>query len=276
MDQDKELELSVRRILSEEIAEHRQFLQTQFKQLTWAIAVLFLVASGVFVYMLGKSINDSKEQLVREVDGKVVEYRINEDLKKRVNEYVVTSIEKAVSSKETQSIIEHQIGMKAEEGVKAATSRINDQVSESIKGAIKGIQGLDANELFRKAAIPSGAVLSFNSRSCPSGWAEYKPAYGRFIRGIDNSGQKIDPIGMRSPGSVQNDAFGKHDHGGGAHTHNVAALLGSLPNGPKTGSAHGTQRTTLPLEFIDGKIIISQGEEETRPKNVSLLFCEKR
>ena len=36
--------------------------------------------------------------------------------------------------------------------------------------------------------VPSGMVAAFNLTACPSGWTEYTPAYGRFIRGIDKSG----------------------------------------------------------------------------------------
>jgi len=58
-----------------------------------------------------------------------------------------------------------------------------------------------------------GAVVSFNRASCPRGWEEYAPAYGRFVRGVDTSGSKAtDPDGKRAPGNLQADAFKKHDH----------------------------------------------------------------
>ena len=57
------------------------------------------------------------------------------------------------------------------------------------------------------AAMPAGAVIAFNLPACPAGWSEYTPAYGRFIRGIDKSGSKIDPDGQRKPESYQEDAI---------------------------------------------------------------------
>jgi len=56
--------------------------------------------------------------------------------------------------------------------------------------------------------IPNGAVIAFDLKECPSiGWEEYKLAHGRFVRGIDNSGRRIDPDGTRAPGSHQEDSF---------------------------------------------------------------------
>jgi len=113
-------------------------------------------------------------------------------------------------------------------------------------------------------AAPSGLVASFSTTSCPSGWSEYAPAYGRFIRGIDNSGGNIDPSGKRVPGSVQADQFEAHSHTYSysrfGHQYNDRGL----PN--KSEDNDGAQITDTTS---------SQGGKETRPKNVALLFCRK-
>ncbi|MEQ1710755.1 MAG: hypothetical protein ABL908_05070, partial [Hyphomicrobium sp.] len=36
------------------------------------------------------------------------------------------------------------------------------------------------------SALPNGAIAAFASATCPSGWSEFTPARGRFLRGIDN------------------------------------------------------------------------------------------
>src|SRR5690606_8848693 len=59
--------------------------------------------------------------------------------------------------------------------------------------------------------VPSGAVMAFDLSDCPSGWSEYTPARGRFIRGIDN-GAGNDPDGTRTAGATQDDAFQDHIH----------------------------------------------------------------
>lgn len=115
-------------------------------------------------------------------------------------------------------------------------------------------------------SIPEGAVIAFDLEKCPEGWDDYRAAYGRFIRGIDNGQAKIDPDGVRHPGSIQEDQFAAHDHArpkdvydtGGSDSaswvaHDRHFGYGHV-NPPRTGESGGT---------------------ETRPNNVALLFCEK-
>ena len=84
---------------------------------------------------------------------------------------------------------------------------------------------------------PSGAVMAFDLASCPSGWSEYAPAYGRVVRGIDKSGSSIDPDGERLPGDVQDDELKSHLHSvnppststnsTGSHHHDFRTVDGS-------------------------------------------------
>jgi hypothetical protein len=112
----------------------------------------------------------------------------------------------------------------------------------------------------------SGAVVSFNLSTCPTGWKDYQPAYGRFIRGIDKSGNKIDVDSTRAPGTLQNEDLKKHTH--------ALTLVGRSGNKafidrpPAWGydDAVGKPSTATTNET---------GGEETRPKNVALLYCEK-
>jgi hypothetical protein len=116
---------------------------------------------------------------------------------------------------------------------------------------------------------PPSAVLSFNAKRCPEGWSEYEPAYGRFIRGIDNGVETTDPAGVRDPGSLQAHNVGAHGHtyrGGGAHGQTSADNGGDrqgLWHGGDSGQggARGTE---------------ANPSGETRPVNVALLFCERR
>jgi len=119
-----------------------------------------------------------------------------------------------------------------------------------------------------KISMPLGAVLSFNLDTCPQGWKEYEPAYGRFIRGIDKSG-RIDPDGIRLPGSTQEDDFKKH-------THKANMEIGAEPtNGGaqavEAAGAHGRIGTM----YTSNGLLQPTGGLESRPKNVSLLYCEK-
>jgi hypothetical protein len=115
-------------------------------------------------------------------------------------------------------------------------------------------------------SIPSGAVVAFDSKECPSnGWREFKAGYGRFIRGIDKGSNPIDPDGLRTPGALQSDSFQKHDHTGDYQYFKPAGRGTGDPENLMISTGQGTRKFSV---FPDGDV-------ETRPKNVALLFCQK-
>ncbi len=108
--------------------------------------------------------------------------------------------------------------------------------------------------------IPAGTISAFASTTCPTGWSEYTPARGRFLRGIDN-GAGNDPDGTRAPGSIQQD--------------DIKALPQVwLWQGSETfdgygpgASYHGRGSTQAqPTSWPTGL--------ETRPKNVAVTYCQ--
>ena len=114
-------------------------------------------------------------------------------------------------------------------------------------------------------SVPSGAVIAFNADACPArGWREYQQAYGRFVRGIDKSGDEIDPDGERRPGSIQSDALK-------SHSHTTVIMIGDAridgvdSTTTESGDHHNQERPTG-----------LTGGEEGRPKNVALLYCERQ
>ncbi len=125
--------------------------------------------------------------------------------------------------------------------------------------------------------IPESAVLAFNKETCPLGWVEFSPAYGRFVRGIDKSGEYIDTDGQRSSGSLQADAFQGHRHemdAGGS-----PGLEDSSQGGGKLGrsarAAYTNRKTFRVMKPITHEHGNPRYADETRPKNVALLYCEK-
>ncbi len=123
-------------------------------------------------------------------------------------------------------------------------------------------------EDIEKIQMPSGAVLAFNSTFCPQGWKDYAPAYGKFIRGIDKSG-RIDPEGIRLPGSSQEDEFK-------SHTHKANMEIGAEPTsgGAQAAEAAGAHGRIGSMYTSSG-LLQTTGGLETRPKNIALLYCEK-
>lgn len=122
---------------------------------------------------------------------------------------------------------------------------------------------------------PPGSVVAFNLSACPNGWSEYEEAYGRFIRGFDRSG-KIDPDGKRKLGIPQEDSFEKHIHKahmqvGAEPPRGAGGALSSRAAGGHGKAAKDSQR------YETNGLLESTGDtEETRPKNIALLYCIKK
>jgi len=146
---------------------------------------------------------------------------------------------------------------------------------ESTSGGVKFPDG--TTQTSASSGIPSGLIAAFATTSCPTGWTEYTPARGRFLRGIDN-GAGNDPNGTRAAGNQQADALqemsgsfkvrgvsGGIDTASGVFT--TTAVNGSFP-GPvasDSGGGFGTFDASL----------VARTSTETRPKNVAVTFCQK-
>lgn len=265
--EDKDLiELEVRRLLAAEVESHRTYLQSQFKNLTWGVAILFTVAAAIVTFFFGKSFNESKEQLISTVDSKVIEYRLVESFKDKLDEYVLTSVENKLDEASTQQKIDGLVESATSSAVNSVQSELERTLIEAVTSKISQAQSLNSNELVKKIALPSGAVMSFNRQTCPPTWKEFAPAYGRFVRGIDKSGKSHDPDGQRKPGSLQ-------DHMLESHSHQLTRYANHSPNRVGNG---GSDRFNAPkIQERENTTTASSGGPETRPVNVALLFCVK-
>lgn len=116
---------------------------------------------------------------------------------------------------------------------------------------------------------PTWAIMAFNLTACPTGWTEYTAARGRFLRGIDPTGTN-DTI--RNLGDIQADAFQWHRHfmAWSSWWWNQASwYIGTY--WPLVGWVYPTSDATT-----DGTNGGPRIWNETRPKNVAVLYCEKQ
>ncbi|NQY01476.1 MAG: hypothetical protein HRT70_10220 [Flavobacteriaceae bacterium] len=123
------------------------------------------------------------------------------------------------------------------------------------------------------SVTPVGAIMAFEKDECPAGWAFYKPAFGRFLRGIDRSGKNIDVAGKRKEGSTQEDQFQDHKHKhGSSHWPN-----GGMYNTVRSQFAGGDQNHSTAAYGIEGAVGdgVRTGKE-TRPKNVAVTYCQRK
>ena len=110
----------------------------------------------------------------------------------------------------------------------------------------------------------SGEVVAFDLDACPDGWSPYNPSSGRFIRGRCISGQPCnDPDGTRTSGNVQADEFKSHNH----------AFIGGAIQGVASFNPSTNRGGSNPVGYSTGTDV--RGGDETRPKNVALLYCRK-
>lgn len=135
-----------------------------------------------------------------------------------------------------------------------------EKALEIVKEKIDQIENLEdkVGDLSSELSLFNNAIVGFKLHSCPDGWSEYKPAYGRFLRGIDKSGKNIDPDGQRTLESIQQDGYTRHAHAAGN------AYPGARQGWGRT---HHPSVTSGPTGY--------DGGPETRPKNVAVLFCIK-
>ncbi len=251
MEDQEKLELEVRRVLASEVEGYRNHLQSQFRILTWGIGIILTIGALLLYFFLGNTFKDSKEQLIRNIDSKMIDYRIVENFKKRLEGVIEVTLDNENSKK----IIDSKVDKSAKEAIDRKILEVERIIREGLP-----------QEIIGKISLPHGAVIAFNRDTCPSGWREYTPAYGRFIRGIDRSGDNIDPHprGERKPGSIQEDDLGSHFH--------------SRPNDVHSGYQDGRAwiASAKHFSYANGNPFTGEtGGRETRPVNVALLYCEK-
>lgn len=134
---------------------------------------------------------------------------------------------------------------------------------------------------------PPKSVLAFAANSCPEGWTDYVPAYGRFIRGIDKNKEPVDKGGKRKVGDIQQEQVGSHTHKYSRVTafygHNYSGGQMGWATVPKSGEAlrHSGEGGDGSNKYRAGVRTAIENTEsmsskiENRPVNVSLLYCIK-
>ena len=80
----REIELEVRKILDAEAKKFREDLQAQFKHIIWGLGLVGAAAAGVFYFLIGNSAREAEDRLVREVDQRVMEYKIVDTLRSKL------------------------------------------------------------------------------------------------------------------------------------------------------------------------------------------------
>jgi hypothetical protein len=178
----------------------------------------------------------------------------------------------------------------------------------SVLPRVPGVDPTDPNDVVRKAyadrmAAPPGAVMAFARSSVPTGWLKCNGAAvsrttyadlfaaigttygagdgsttfnlpdlrGEFIRGHDD-GRGVDA--GRGFGTAQLDAFQGHFHQPKSPMTSFWGNNGNTGSGQPVGSTYA-YGTTTGGPVSDGTNGTPRTAEETRPRNVALMYCIK-
>jgi hypothetical protein len=143
-DEKAEIELQVRRLLADEVNKYREFLEKQFRLTMWVIGIVLTVAVAAFLYYFGKSKDDLRTDLVREIDQKVVEYRIDKNLRDRLEE-----LAKVVADSPTvHDLINASIRSTAD---KTVPPKVEEFVTASLSEKLKEISSENLQQLIKRA-----------------------------------------------------------------------------------------------------------------------------
>lgn len=120
------------------------------------------------------------------------------------------------------------------------------------------------------------AMFAASRLHTEGGVEDFPDGRGLFIRGMNMGRDKDsgDADGDRDVMVRQKDTFKKHDHGGGNHGH---VFTGSMTNDSwggniMVGGNGDPGKKAIPLS---GNIINFEGQDETRPRNISLYIYIK-
>jgi hypothetical protein len=272
--EEEKLELAVRRAISEEVGKHREFLQNQFKFMTWGIGIIFIAGAIVFNFVVGQSIKDSEEKLTREVDSKVVEYRIVDKFKEKLNEHIQIAVAKAVDSEDTQKRIGTKLNTSVKDLIDQQEKQLQDRINTLVQDQINELPGLDSAALLKKVALPKGAILAFKRTECPDGWKAFQEGSGRFLVGIGNASglrtKNLLEIGGEDEHVLIIDEIPNHKH--------ETVEAGDPSNsswgvsGPRNGR-HGVRWEHFQTSYTAP--VGGSKPHNNLPPYVGVLFCEK-
>ena len=145
------VENEVRRILQQElmteVREHRTFLGNLSKRTIGAITTVFVVVIAAFFFYLGRTVNEARSEIYKQIDSKIVDYRIVETNRLKTQEFVEIAVDS--SQKEIEKVISNRRGELIEDLKDTlshlADNAINQKVLTSFNEQLDKLMA-DANE----------------------------------------------------------------------------------------------------------------------------------
>ena len=285
----KEVELISREVIEDSIEGHRNYLTQIFERLIWALGIIALIVIALFTFFVHGNYSDLKTSLTsdikkikenaekdieREVESKIIQYRIVNDLKLQLNELVKITVENRIAEDQTKKLIEHQIVSLTNSVFARAQEELLKSAEQRVQKSLGELTTDTSQEILQKVKLPIGAVLAFNRKECPVGWSELSKASGRVIvgsgTGLGLTTRVVGETGGEEGSllSISNIPSHKHD-----------TVLGTQPNysiwgqGPSKrsvfGATDGVIGTGMTSPIGEGKAFGNM------PPYLVLLYCQK-
>lgn len=118
-----------------------------------------------------------------------------------------------------------------------------------------------------ESPIPSGAIMFFNSNTCPFGWHEVVAARGRYLVGLPSGGSLGSGAGT-ALGNLENRPTGSHTH---SYTDVVGSATGYFGDKCCIGGHGNSSFSTQTKETGSGSGLL----EGTNAPYIQYLTCEK-
>ena len=210
----KEKELESHYRLLEETGRQREYFRAQFRNVIWAIAIVFAIVTGSFFFLFNDSSDEIAQNLKERIDEIALEYQINKVYKARLEEMLKNAVgrarsdligemdllsdslakvnvPRAIAPAMTRIVESLEIDNSVQDALRSLTN-VNASIKELSKidmghmGFDRSLEGFDLHQgvgSTRRISIPIGFKTKFKS----------KPKVEAFLQSIDvsNSGNII-------------------------------------------------------------------------------------
>jgi hypothetical protein len=270
MESDKEIELSVRRVVSDELRRRHGLGAAASGLGTFGLALLFAAFVVAFGYLYWKALADAEAQLEATLDSRLLEFRIVEDLRTRVDAHLREALDAAVTSDDTLAAIDALIDGQTTRAMEAVAPAIDSRVGNLVRVSLSSLP--NGTDLLGSIQLPSGAVLAFDRQRCPDGWESYDQGTGRMIvgagRGNNLSARRVGDTGGMERVTLTLAEIPAHRHANPTVGNNqVIEEVNGLQVGGR--GSYGPQHAR-PTEVAG-----ESQPHENMPPFVALLLCRK-
>lgn len=283
----RQVELEMTRYATE-VQAYRGHLETVFRNILYGMGVLGALAAILFTYFFNKTSSDLAAQAKAQIDERVLDYKIKEDVRNRLTLMIeqeviapgvvekvrrrIDELAKTAVATNATSTISNAIAKELPQLKNISPEQIREDLSRTLPVGSVTASILPPDDYYRLAnregtpatwQLADGSTATGTQYGKISGRATVPDLRGKFLRGLNVglTGETADPDLNREVGSYEADALRSHEH-----TYSDA-FTGGSGSGIQAGGSYPRNTSTRLTESFGGA--------ETRPKNVAVYYYIK-